>query len=195
MKKIFIVIFLLLIQAGTFAKPADKARGFFVAFGVGPRLPLASFSNRSDIGYGFDVEFSYTDNEYIPVFIFARLGYDQFPGSQSFYQTSDYSNYSVTNIPVNLGIRYYFPPLFENVVLMMPILEASVDYSYYQKLHQFKLDSGKINFTEESSKLGVSVGGGFSMFLLEILATYNFYQNNQFLSFDLKVRLPLFINY
>ncbi len=194
MKKFLLIVFL--FSATCFAQrgPVDRARGVFIAFAVGPRLPINYFANSTDLGYGFNVEISYTDDEYIPFFAFAKVGFDQFPGSQEFYETTDYSNYSTNMLPVSLGIRYYFKPLVENIVLFMPIVEVSADYAYFQKLHQFKIATGKSNYLEDISKFGFSAGAGLSMFMLEVLASYNFYPTNQFLSVDLKVRLPLYIS-
>ena len=194
MKKI--LLFVLLLSGLSLAQrgPVDEARGVFIAFGVGPRLPINYFANSTDLGSGFNIELSYTDDEYLPFFIFAKIGFDQFPGSQDYYEETDYSNYSTDMLPVSLGIRYYFKPLVENIVLFMPIVEVSADYGYFQKLHQFKIASGKSNYLEDISKFGFSAGAGLSMFMMEIVASYNFYQTNQFLSVDLKVRLPLYIN-
>jgi len=103
MKKI--LLFIILFSIGGFLKAQSpdegKARGIFFSFGVGPRIPLGFFSNSSYIGYGFNFEFSYTDNEYIPFFLFARAGFETYPGSQSFYQQSEYSNFSTNILPVN----------------------------------------------------------------------------------------------
>jgi hypothetical protein len=194
MKKIiFLTIILLssLIYAG--GAPADKARGLFVSFGVGPRLPVDDFSRSTDVGYGFNVELSYTDNEYLPVFLFTRIGFEQYPGSQDFYESTPYSNFSTTSIPFNMGGRIYFSPMLENVVLFMPFIEVSGAFNYYSKLHQFKILSGRVNYSEDVTKIGASAGVGISMFLMEILASYNYFHSNQFLSVDLKVRLPLYI--
>jgi len=194
MKKLLIVFLLFISAAFAQRGPVDRARGVFIAVGVGPRLPIGYFENSTNIGYGFNVELAYTDDEYLPFFIFAKVGFDQFPGAQQFYEITDYSNYSTNILPVSLGIRYYFKPLVENIVLFMPIVEVSADYGYFQKLHQFKIASGKSNYIEDISKFGFSAGAGLSMFMLEILASYNYYQTNQFLSVDLKVRLPLYIS-
>jgi hypothetical protein len=197
MKKIVTVLMLFLIASHSYAgnPPAEKARGLFISFGVGPRLPVNYFSNSSDLGYGFNIEFSYTDNEYLPFFLFTKIGYEQFPGSQDFYKITDYTNYSTTAIPINLGIRYYFGPLLENVVLFMPVVEISATYAYLEKLNEFKPTANKANYTETTSKIGISGGAGISMFMMEIMATYNFFQTNQFIGLDLRVRLPLFISY
>jgi opacity protein-like surface antigen len=192
----YFLFLIMIIHGSAFAgdPPASKAVGIFVAAGVGARLPIGDFSNSTDLGYGLNVEASYTDSDYLPFFVFARLGYEQFPGSQDFYQGTDYSNYSTTIIPASLGVRYYFGPLVESVVLLMPIVEGSVSYTYFQVLNEFKADVGRSNFREDLWKFGGTVGAGFSMFILEIMANYTYYELNQYLSFNLNVRLPLYVS-
>lgn len=193
----FLLVGFILIQINLFAEkpPESKATGFFVAFGVGPRMPLGDFSNTTDLGYGLNVELTYTDNEFLPIFIFANIGFEQYPGSQNFFQESEYSNYHTNSLPVNLGLRYYFSPLLENIVLLMPIVQVSASYSYYQRLHEFDQNSDRNNFLEDESKFGFSAGAGVSMFMMELLASYNYMPANQFISVDLKVRIPLYINF
>jgi hypothetical protein len=193
MKKIFILYILLTSLLLANEPPADKARGVFVAFGVGPRIPVGNFANTTDLGYGFNLEISYTDNEYIPFFLFAKVGFEQYPGSQDYYQASSHSNLSTNVLPVNFGIRYYFPPLLENIFLLIPIAEVSAAYNYYQVLHEFKAGTGRSNYLEENSKIGVNAGVGISMFMMEIFASYNYFETNQFVAFDLKIRLPLYV--
>ena len=190
------LLLVLILHGNAFAgePPASKAVGVFLAAGVGARLPIGDFSNSTDLGYGLNVEASYTDSDHLPFFVFARLGYEQFPGSQDFYQGTDYSNYSTTIIPVSLGVRYYFSPLVENVVLLMPIVEGSVSYTYFQVLNEFKADAGRSNYKEDLWKFGGTVGAGLSMFILEIMANYTYYESNQYLSFNLNIRLPIFVN-
>jgi len=196
MKK-FLVFLVIFLSANIFAidPPAEKAQGIFLAFGVGPRLPLSDLSNSTDLGYGFNVEVAYTDNEVLPFFIFANIGVEHYPGSQSFYQETQYSNFSTNTFPLHLGIRYYFSPLLEQIVLIIPIVELSASLTYFDKLHEFKSGSGINNFKEETTKFGASAGAGISMFLMEVIASYNYVESSQFISVDLKVRIPLFINF
>ena len=196
MKKIFLCS-LLLFSFNAFAvdPPVSKATGIFLAFGVGPRLPVGEFSNTSELGYGLDIEISYTDNEFLPVFLFASVGFEQYPGAQRFYQESDYSNLSTNAIPLNVGVRYYFSPLLEQIVLLIPLLEVSASFTYFQVLHEFKIDSGLNNFKTETIDYGITAGAGISMFLMEIIAAYHYVKNHQFVSFDLRVRIPLFVNF
>jgi len=194
MKKLLLILILLTVKTFAIDPPAEKATGVFLAFGVGPRLPLGNLSNSTDLGYGFNLEVSYTDNEHLPFFVFAKVGFEQYPGSQTFYQETPYSNFSTNSLPVNIGIRYYFPPLLEKVVLLIPVAEFSASFTYFQKLHEFKAGSNRTNYKEDLIKLGATAGFGISMFLMEIMADYHYLENNQFISIDLRVRIPLYIN-
>lgn len=196
MKKVFISI-ILLFSVNSFASdpPVGKATGIFLAFGVGPRLPVGDFSNSTELGYGFNIELSYTDNEFLPIFLFANVGFEQYPGAQRFYQETAYSNISTNSLPLNVGVRYYFSPLLEQIVLLIPLVEVSASFTYFQVLHEFKIDSGLNNFKTETIKYGMTAGAGISMFLMEIVAAYHYVENNQFVSFDLRVRIPLFVNF
>ena len=194
-KYILITLFVFLSVGFAGIPPSSKASGLFVAFGVGPRMPLGDFANTTDIGYGFNVEFTYTDTDYLPFFLFANVGYEQYPGSQNYFQDTEYSNFHTNALPVNIGARYYFAPLLENIVLLMPIIQASAGYTYYQTLNEFDENSGRNNFLDDESKFGFSAGAGVSMFMMELLASYNYMPSNQFISVDLKVRIPLFISF
>lgn len=200
MKSFDVIKYLLLvfvfINLSLFAEepPASKAVGIFLTAGVGPRLPVGDFANTTDLGYGINVDVSYTDSDHLPFFIFARLGFEQYPGAQDYYLSSDYSNFSTMIIPASLGIRYYFSPLVESIVLLIPVIEASASVTYMQRLHEFKMGTGRNNFREEVFKFGASAGVGISMFIVEILANYNYFESNQYVSFNLNVRLPLFVN-
>ncbi len=197
MKKKNLIFLILLIStiASSNSYSADKVRGIFLALGVGPRVPVFNFSNSSFLGYGLNVEISYADNESLPIFLFGKIGFEQYPGKQDYYQKTDYSNYSLTLIPINLGIRYYFPPLFESAIPVLPSIETSVSMSLYNESNEFKIGTGKSNYTDTGTKFGFSAGVGASMFIIEILASYNYYNKNQFLSFDLKIRIPLAVTY
>lgn len=193
--KIFVLVFI--ISGFSFAgiAPSSKATGFFLGVGVGPRIPVGEFANTNNLGYGLNLELSYTDNEFLPIFLYLNTGFEQYSGSQSYYKETDYSNYNINSVPVNLGARYYFPPLLESIFLLMPIIQASANYNYSRTLMEFddpiRTPSRSINKNE----FGFSAGIGVSAFMLEFLTSYNYLPKKQFISVDLKVRFPLYINF
>ncbi|GMU87291.1 MAG: hypothetical protein AMXMBFR48_25320 [Ignavibacteriales bacterium] len=186
---LFVFFLLTITVSGQNKPPSDKARGIFFAVGLGPRLPMGDFGKVSFLGYGYNMELSYTDNEYLPVFLFGKIGFEQYPASQDYYQASEYSHFSTNMLPLTVGARYFFPPFMERVVIIMPVFEFSSTLLIFQNYHRFK--TNRPGFIEEGTKLGFSAGIGASMFLLDIMTNYHYFPNNQFISFDLKIRIPL----
>jgi hypothetical protein len=43
-------------------------------------------------------------------------------------------------------------------------------------------------------EFGGTIGAGLSMFIMEIMANYTYYESNQYFSINLNVRLPLYVN-
>ncbi len=192
MKKLLFA-FLLFTQLLFAQFKIGEAKGLFMAIGVGPRFPINTMANNQNIGVGADITFSYTDNQYIPFFVYTSIGYQHYPGKHTFYKVSDYSSFSSNVLSVTSGVRYYFKPIFEKVIILMPIVEVGANYSLLEKLHQFKLDAKKDNFVEEVSKFGFHVGVGASMFLLDVIGRYNYLPSNQYLSVDMRVNIPIFV--
>ncbi len=172
-----------------------EVKGLFFSVGVGPRIPIGDFAETHNMGAGFTTAFSYTDNIIIPLFLYGEIGYQHFPGSQDYYKSSDHSSISSNMFMFNVGARHYYTPLVENIILLMPIIEGGLSVSYNQVSHILKIDSGKNNFFEDEIKVGFHVGVGVSMFLMDVMAYYNYLHNRQFLSFNLRVRIPVFVSY
>lgn len=195
MKK-FLVLFVF-INSMIFGQmfKVGEVQGIFMSIGLGPKFPLGEFAENQNVGVGFDVGLSYADNELAPVFLYGKIGFQHYPGNQEFYARSEYSHFSSNVIMIQGGGRYYFAPLYDDKLLLLPIVEFGFSWGLYDKLHQFKKDSGILDFTEENSKFGFHVGAGFSMFLMDVIAYYNYLHNNQYISFDLRARIPIYIKY
>jgi len=194
MKKLFILFFLLLNSVSAQIIKLGEAHGLFMSVGVGPRFPLGIYSDNRNLGIGFDVSFAYTDNEILPIFLYTKIGYQHYPGKQGLYKTSDYSSFSTNLIFVQPGIRFFLPPLVDQEFILLPIFEAGMNWGLFENYHQFKITSSKENFVEELSKFGFHAGFGFSMFLMDVMSSINIYEGGyQYLSLDLRIRIPIFV--
>jgi hypothetical protein len=194
MKKFLIILFVISTQLFAQFK-FGEAKGLFFSVEVGPRFPISDFANMQNTGVGVDATFSYTDNLVLPVFIYTTIGYQFYPGRQDLYSSSDYSSFSSNVIIVAPGVRYYFKPILENVVLLMPIVDIGAEFAYFEKLHQYKIGSGKQDHLEDISKFGFHVGAGFSMFILDVITYYNYLPDNQYISFNLRATIPIYIKF
>ena len=195
MKKNLLILFLFFLIAGLAKaqKPGlGQAKGLFMGVGVGPRVPIGKFADVQNLGIGFEFTFSYTDNKVIPVFVYSSIGYEHYPGRQDFYKVSDYSSFSTNAVTMKFGARYYLPPLLDEGVLLMPIIEAGATFTLYEKYHQFKLGTGRNSFTEDNFKTGFHAGVGVSMFIMDAVFSYNYLPYSEYISFDLRIRIPIF---
>ena len=193
MKKIIVLILVSLsITYGQIPK-LGEAKGLFLSTSVGPRIPLGQFSDTNNPGSGFDVGISYSDNILIPFFLNLSIGYTHFPGRQELYSSSDYSSFSSNMITITFGGRYYGTPLMENVILLMPVFDCSLLMGNFYDYHQYKLGSGKEDHWENYSKFGIQAGAGFSTFLFDIMAYYNYLPGHNYFSFDIRARIPIFV--
>ncbi|MCF8242516.1 MAG: hypothetical protein K9J16_14155 [Melioribacteraceae bacterium] len=190
-----ILLILILVNPILFAQLINfgEARGLFMGVGVGPRIPVGDFSENQNIGIGTDITFSYTDNKLLPVFFYSKIEYQHYPGRQILYKNSDYASLSSNVIGIHAGVRYFFKPFLENIVLLMPVLEGGLSFTFWEKSHLFKSASGRKNYVEDVLKSGFHIGAGFSMFLLDAIAYYNYFPANQFISLTLRVRIPIFV--
>ena len=196
MKKILKILVLLSLSSSySFSQvlePGD-AQGLFLTVGVGPRFPIGDLGSQQTIGAGFDVMVSYTDNNFAPYFFYLNIGYQNHPGDYDFYKISDNSSLSTNIISFHGGARYYFEPIINDMILLMPILEGGFTYGYVEKYNQYKIETGRNDRLDNLSKFGAHIGGGISFFLMDVVAIYNYLPNNQYFSLNLRLTIPLAI--
>jgi hypothetical protein len=194
MKKYLFIYFLLSGLIVAQLPKFGEAKGLFLSAGVGPKFPIGQFAETNNPGSSFDIALSYTDNLLIPIFLNLSVGYSHFPGSQDLYSRSDYSSFSSNVITATFGARYYFAPLTENIFLVMPVIEGSLLYTNFDDFHQFKSRSGKDSYNNSYSKFGFQAGAGISMFMMDIMGYYNYLPEHNYISFDIRVRIPIFVS-
>ncbi len=192
MKRIVLLILLLSGVVAAQGFQLGEARGLFFSIGVGPKIPIGNFSATNDLGVGFDLTASYTDNQFLPIFFNLKLGYQTFPGSTKMYKTTDYASFTTNEFVVMPGIKFYFPPVITDELLIMPVAEVGPSLGLIFNTHVFKSASSRTNFDETETNFGFHLGGGLSMFFLEGILSYHFFPDNQAISFDLRVKIPVF---
>jgi hypothetical protein len=194
-KKVFILLIVSFSFINAQSLKFGEAKGLFFSVGVGPRLPLNEFSSSHNLGVGIEGTVSYTDNKIIPFFAFTKFEFNHFPGSLSFYETSEHITVASNILTFSPGVRFYLPPIIKDIVILMPVLEFSGNYGIFSELHEFDANSNREDFTKNASKYGFTFGAGFSMFLLDVIGNLNYYDENQYLSVNLAVRIPLFVQF
>ena len=189
-----IIILILLLNSILFSQGfrLGEARGLFFSVGVGPKIPIGDFSATNDLGVGFDFTVAYTDNLFLPVFFDLKFAFQTFPGSTKMYKTTDYSSFTTNEFLLFPGIKLYFPPVISDEVIIMPVAKVGPALGFFSNTHVFKSTSNRTNYDETLAKFGFHVGAGFSLFFLEGMLNYYFFPENQAISFDLRIQIPVF---
>lgn len=195
MKQKYLLIFsLILLFTSVYPQsPKEGIRGLFFSISVGPRFPITKFNQEQSTGIGFSTELSYSNLNVLPIFFNFVVSYQNHQGDFNLYKNSDHSSLSTNLINLGFGARYFMSPIMENFILLMPILEGGITYSFINKFHQYKIYANKDDFNENYSNFGAQFGAGFSIFLMDLVGTYNFIKNHQYLAIDLRLRIPIAI--
>ena len=191
--KLYSLLILLFSVSTIFGQSVEprSASGLFLTFGVGPRVPFGELGDQQAIGAGFDGMLSFTDSDFAPLFFYLNIGYQNHPGDYDYYKNTDLSSLTTNIVSFHGGARYFLSPLIKDMILLMPIIEGGVTYAFVEKYSQYKIDQNKKDNLEGLSEFGFHIGGGLSFFLMDIIATYNYLKNNQYLSLNLRLTLPL----
>lgn len=194
MKKAILILFLFSISycQNFKSKPAEAV---VLSTAVGTRIPTGTFGNEHALGYGFNMSLYYTQSEIIPVLLFTRLGIEHYSGSQNYLKNnSKYSSINTTLFPITLGIKYYYPPILTDRLLILPFFETGLIYAYTSKVYthrqQFIRDVSQYN-----NNFGLNLSAGLSSVLFDFTAFYNYIPNNQHFGFDIRVNIPIYTRF
>ncbi|NOX18452.1 MAG: hypothetical protein GXO87_09270 [Chlorobi bacterium] len=148
MKKLFILMFALVLLAGT-----TQAQKGAMAVGVqaGLSLPMGSFSDAASLGFGGMGSFIYGINKSID--LVGSIGYITY--------TTDVDGWSWSTIPILAGARYYFGNGatrfygLANIGIYASSSTVTVDLGPYF--------GGSQSYSASSSDFGFSFGGGVKL--------------------------------
>ncbi len=169
-----------------------QVRGLFLELGVGPTFPVGDFAVNHTLGSKIETAFSYADNDIFPIFVYGKIKYAMFQADFVEIINNPVYELSTQIISFEPGIRFYIPPFEKKVILLMPYIDTGFDVSYLIVTNQ--QTKGIIaQFTNNQAKMGLHLGVGVSMFLLDTGVEYNYHHGNQYLGLNVKLRLPIFI--
>ena len=144
------------------------------------RVSNRGYGENQNIGVGTDVTLLHRQQIHTN-FLYPQLDTTIF-GRQNFYKVSNYSSFSSNVLVVSPGVRYYFKPILESVVLLMPIVDIGVNWALFENYINSKLKAEKIITLKKLPNL-VFTSARFSMFILDVITYYNYFPN-QYLSFN-----------
>jgi outer membrane protein W len=144
------MIIMLLLTATNFAQIYQRQPQMRLTLQVGLEAPTGDFSNQASSGFGANATFEYWQNT--PIAFTGSVGYNRFSAAKDLPFGVDYS---FTDVPILLGIRYYlsrgdFHP-YLGAELGLHILTSSVT----------RTEARTITVSETNSRFGIDPLIGF----------------------------------
>ena len=147
MKKLFVIIFAMILLVGTTQAQKGKMEAGAQA---GISLPMGSFSDAASMGYGVMGTFLYGFNKNID--LAGTIGYISY--------TTDVDGWSWSTVPILFGARYYFG---EGTTKFYGLANLGIYISSTTITIDFGPYGGVQSFSDSSSDFGFSFGGGVKL--------------------------------
>ncbi len=191
------IIFIFFFTSTLFAQITNTqgAKGLFMSISVGPKFPIGVMSEKFNAAPSFDFSISYTNTEFTPLFFYFTFGYQSHSGNFNFYKTTKHSSVTSNIFSLNLGGKYFFEPILDEGIIIMPVVELGATYGFIKEYYQYKIYLNLNDKLQNLSKFGGHIGVGISFFLLELMGTYCYLPQNQFFGINLKLTMPLTVSF
>ena len=160
-----------------------KPSGIFIAPLLGFDFPMRDFANNSkySISYGFRLE--YASISIYPVVVFGKLEFQKFNGSDAF-RTANLLNSMQTKITSFGGGVYVLLNKYLKSNFTMPFLVGEINS--YSVTRLISPDVSLPGIKTSDSKIVYSAGMGFTLYIFDIITSYNF--GNEYSSLSVKTQ-------
>lgn len=160
-----------------------KPSGIFITPLVGFDFPMRDFSSNSkySISYGFRLE--YASISIYPIVVFGKLEFQKYNGSDAF-RTANLLNSMQTKITSIGGGVYILLNKYLKSNFTMPFLVGEINSYSVKRIISPDLPIDGIKTSD--SKIIYSAGLGFTLYIFDIITSYNF--GNEYSSLSLKTQ-------
>lgn len=165
-----------------------KPSGIFVAPVLGVDFPMDEFSSNSKYSVSYGVKLEFASISIYPIVLFGEFHSQKHQGSDAF-KTLNVLNSLETKITSIGGGVYILLNKYLKSNFTMPFIVADVKLYNVKRTISPEVNIEGIKLTD--SKVVFSAGLGFTLFIFDIITSYNFAKEYSALSFKTQFRLPL----
>lgn len=173
----------------TYVSSNPKPGGIFITPMAGFEFPMSEFANNSDYAISYGARLEYASISIYPIVIFGQFQFQNHPGSDAF-RTQNLLNSMETQITSYGGGVYILLNKYLKSNFTMPFLIADFKLSSVKRILSPEIEIEGIKTTD--SKFVFSAGFGFTLYIFDIITSYNFAQEYSTLSIKTQFRIPVF---
>jgi hypothetical protein len=165
-----------------------KPAGIFIAPTLGFNLPMKELRNNSTYSVSYGVKLEYASISIYPVVVFAKMEFQKYPGSDAF-RTLNLLNSMETKITTFGGGVYILLNKYLKSNFTMPFLVGEV--SSYNVKRTISPDTPIDGIKVTDSKVVFGAGIGFTLYIFDIITSYNFGSEYSSLSIKTQFHYPI----
>lgn len=167
----------------TYTSSNPKPSGIFIAPTVGFDVPMRDFGTNSKSSVSFGVKIEYASISIYPIVIFGKYESQKYQGSDAF-RTLYILNSMDTKITSIGGGVYVLLNKYLKSNFTMPFLVGEISSYSVKRLLSPTIEIPGIKATD--SKIVYSAGLGFTLYIFDIITSYNF--GNEYSSLSIKTQ-------
>lgn len=165
-----------------------KPSGIFFAPVLGVDFPMNEFSSNSKYSVSFGFKLEYASISIYPIVLFGEFYSQKHQGSDAF-KTLNVLNSAETKVTSIGGGIYILLNKYLKSNFTMPFLVADAKMYNIKRTISPEVPIEGIKLSD--SKVVFSAGFGFTLFIFDIITSYNFAKEYSALTFKTQFRLPL----
>lgn len=165
-----------------------KPAGIFIAPMLGFDIPMRDLRNNSKYSVSYGVKLEYASISIYPIVIFGKLELQKYAGSDAF-RTANLLNSMETKITTFGGGVYILLNKYLKSNFTMPFLVGEV--SSYNVKRTISPDTPIEGIKAADSKIVFGAGLGFTLYIFDIITSYNFGKEYSSLSIKTQFHFPV----
>ena len=160
----------------------------FIGLGGGLGIPTSNFSETANPVFGILGRLEFSSSGIFPFVIGGEVNYYSFNSPDLFRTINLLSSYRTKILAFGLNIDYSLSKLIRSS-FTMPFI--SVDVKSNNIKREFDVNRTFEGLPVTESKVSIGAGIGFTVFIFDFSAKYNYMKDNSFVSVTTKTKFPI----
>ena len=160
----------------------------FLGIGGGISIPLSPFINNSDVTFGILGRLEFASTSIFPFVIGGEVDYFSYSGSDEFKTQNLLNTFDTKILSVGLNIEYSLSKILRSS-FTMPFLTIDVKNNLIKR--EYDSDTTFADLSREESKISIGAGFGFTLFIFDFYAKYNYMKGNSNIGVYTKTKIPI----
>ncbi|MFZ4590628.1 MAG: hypothetical protein ACOYN6_06495 [Ignavibacteria bacterium] len=165
-----------------------KPAGIFIAPLLGFDVPMSELRNNSKYSVSYGIKLEYASISIYPIVVFGKVEFQKYPGSDAF-RTANLLNSMETKVTSFGGGVYILLNKYLKSNFTMPFLVGEV--CSYNVKRTISPDTPIEGIKATDSKVVFGAGLGFTLYIFDIITSYNFGSEYSALSIKTQFHFPV----